>query len=119
MADIYDRPVRREGPVAGAGRSVLGLVAGIVRLLTGLFAAILALHIVLEILGANSDNGLTQFVASAADSLTLGLANLFEVGNETAQVLLSYGIPAIAWLVIGAVIVAILRIFARPRAELV
>lgn len=118
MADIHDRPVRRENPVTAGARGLLGLVAGIVRFVTGLFAAILAVHIVLQILGANPDNGLTQFVANAADSLTLGLANLFEVGNEIAQVILSYGIPAIAWLVIGAVIVAILRIFARPRSGL-
>ncbi|WP_018330514.1 hypothetical protein [Actinomycetospora chiangmaiensis] len=118
MADISDRPVRRENPVTGAARGLLGLVAGIVRFVTGLFAAILVVHVVLEILGANPDNGLTQFVANAADSLTLGLANLFEVGNATVQLVLSYGIPAIAWLVIGAVIVAILRVFARPRSGL-
>ncbi|WP_433800713.1 hypothetical protein [Actinomycetospora sp. CA-084318] len=117
MADLDRRP-RSGNPVTGAVRGVIGLVAGLVRLVTGLFAAILVVHIVLQILGANPDNGLTQFIASAADALTLGLANLFVVGNGTAQVLLSYGIPAIAWLVIGAVVVAILRVFARPRSGL-
>lgn len=117
MADLDRRP-RSGNPVTGAVRGVIGLLAGLVRLVTGLFAAILVVHVVLQILGANPDNGLTQFVANAADSLTLGLANLFEVGNATAQLLLSYGIPAIAWLVIGAVIVAILRVFARPRSGL-
>ncbi|GLZ51205.1 hypothetical protein [Actinomycetospora sp. NBRC 106378] len=117
MADLDRRP-RSGNPVTGAARGLLGLVAGIVRFVTGLFAVILALHIVLRILGANPDNGLTQFVANAADSLTLGLANLFEVGDGTVQLVLSYGIPAIAWLVIGAVIVAILRVIARPRSGL-
>jgi hypothetical protein len=117
MTDLDRRP-RSGNPLTGAVRGVLGLVAGIVRFVTGLFAAILVVHVVLELLGANPDNGLTQFVAGAADSLTLGLATLFEVGNPTVQLVLSYGIPAVAWLVIGAVIVAVLRVFARPRSGL-
>ena len=117
MADLDRRP-RSGNPVAGAARGLLGLVGGIVRFVTGLFAAILVVHIVLVVLGANPDNVAARFVAAAADSLTLGLANLFVVDGPTLQVVLSYGIPALAWLVIGAVIVAILRLVARPRSGL-
>ncbi|MEJ2869706.1 hypothetical protein WCD74_18185 [Actinomycetospora sp. OC33-EN08] len=109
---------RRGSRAGGAVRGVLGLVGGVVRLITGLFAAILVVHVVLVILGANPENTAARLVAAAADALTLGLRDLFLVGNPTAQVLLSYGIPALAWLVIGAVVVGILRLLGRPRSGL-
>ncbi|HEY2225511.1 hypothetical protein [Actinomycetospora sp.] len=105
-------------PIGTAVRGVLGLIAGVVRLVTGLIALVLVLHIVLVILGANPQNGVTQLIAALADSLTLGLRDLFLLGNPTVQVIVSYGLPALLWLAIGAVIVRVLRLFGRPRSGL-
>ncbi|MDL5155019.1 hypothetical protein [Actinomycetospora termitidis] len=109
---------RRGSRAGGAVRGVLGLVGGLVRLVTGLFAAVLVVHIVLVILGANPANGITQLVAALADALTLGLRDLFLLGNPTAQVIVSYGLPALLWLLVGAVVVGILRLLGRPRSGL-
>jgi hypothetical protein len=120
MADIGERPAhptigQRTG---GIIRGALGLLGGLVRLVTGLFAAILVVHIVLVVLGANPANSVTRVVAALADALTLGLRDLFLLGNATVQVIVSYGLPALLWLLIGAVVVGILRLLGRPRSGL-
>lgn len=102
----------------GVVRGVLGLLGGLVRLVTGLFAAVLVLHIVLVVLGANPANAVTRTVAALADSLTLGLRDLFLLGNPTVQVIVSYGLPALVWLAVGAVVVRLLRLLGRPRSGL-
>ena len=110
---------RPTGSRAGSAvRGVLGLVGGLVRLVTGLFATILVVHIVLAVLGANPENTVTRLVALAADALTLGLRDLFLLGDPTVQVIVSYGLPALVWLLVGAVVVGILRLLGRPRSGL-
>jgi hypothetical protein len=109
---------RRPSSGARAAQGLLGLVGTVVRFVTGAAATVLVLHILLTVLGANPLNGVTRFFATVADALTLGLANLFVLANPALQVVVSYGVPAIVWLVIGSVIVAILRRLARPRSGL-
>ena len=110
---------RPSGSVAGSAvRGVLGLVGGLVRLVTGLFATILVVHVVLTVLGANPENTVSRLVAVAADALTLGLRDLFVLGDPTVQVIVSYGLPALVWLLIGGVVVGILRLLGRPRSGL-
>ncbi|MCD2192973.1 hypothetical protein LQ327_06170 [Actinomycetospora endophytica] len=120
MTDLGDRPGSRSiGQRAGGViRGVLGLLGGLVRLVTGLFAAVLIVHIVLVVLGANPDNTVARVITELADSLTLGLQNLFLLGNPTLQVVVSYGLPALVWLAVGAVIVGLLRLLGRPRSGL-
>jgi hypothetical protein len=111
--------VRPTGSRAGSAvRGVLGLVGGLVRLVTGLFATILVVHIVLVVLGANPENTIARLIALAADALTLGLRDLFVLGDPTVQVIVSYGLPALVWLLVGAVVVGILRLLGRPRSGL-
>lgn len=110
---------RPSGSRAGSAvRGVLGLVGGLVRLVTGLFATILVVHVVLTVLDANPENTVTRLVALAADALTIGLRDLFVLGDPTVQVIVSYGLPALVWLLVGAVIVGILRLLGRPRSGL-
>jgi hypothetical protein len=116
MTDLDDR--RGRNPIAGALRGVLGILGGLVRFVTGLFAAVLVVHIVLVVLGANPANAVARVIAAFADALTLGLRDLFVLGNPTLQVIVSYGLPALVWLVIGAVIVGLLRLLGRPRSGL-
>ena len=109
---------RRPSAGARAARGLLGLVGTVVRFVTGAAATVLVVHVLLTVLGANPLNGVTRFFATVADALTLGLANLFVLANPALQVVVSYGVPAIVWLVVGAVIVGILRRIARPRSGL-
>lgn len=104
--------------VGTAVRGVLGLVGSAVRLITGAFAVVLVVHILLTVLGANPLNGVTQFFAAVADALTLGLRDLFVLDGPVLQVVASYGVPALAWLIIGSIVVAVLRAIARPRSGL-
>ena len=107
------------GSRAGSAvQGLLGLVGTVVRLVTGAFATVLVVHILLTVLGANPLNAVTQFFAAVADSLTLGLASLFVLASPALQVVVSYGLPAIVWLVIGSILVGILRALARPRSGL-
>jgi hypothetical protein len=90
----------------------LTLAASVVRILTVIFAAILVIHIVLQVAGANPQNGITTFFADAANNLTLGIGDLFLPASEALRVILNYGIAAIVWLVIGIVIAKILNALA-------
>lgn len=116
MTDLDGR--RGHHSIGGAVRGVLGLVGGVVRLVTGLFAAVLVVHIVLVVLGANPANSVARAIAALANSLTLGLRDLFVLGNPTVQVIVSYGLPALVWLLVGAVLVGLLRLLGRPRSGL-
>lgn len=101
-----------------AAQGLLGIVGSVVRFVTGAFATVLVVHILLTVLGANPLNAVTQFFAVVADALTLGLASLFVLASPTLQVVVSYGVPAIVWLIIGSIVVALLRALARPRSGL-
>jgi hypothetical protein len=90
----------------------LTLLASVVRILTVIFAAILVIHVVLTVASANPENGITTFFAGAANNLTLGIGDLFIPSSEALKVILNYGIAAVVWLVIGAVIARILRALA-------
>ncbi|MGQ0481630.1 MAG: hypothetical protein ACT4O0_11475 [Pseudonocardia sp.] len=80
-----------------------------VRVVCGIFALILVVHIVFTLFEANPQNGITQFVADLSSSLTLGLQNLFTPDDMKIAVLVNYGLAAVVWLVIGAIIVRVLR----------
>lgn len=85
-------------------------IAMIVKVLCTIAAIFLAAHIVFVVGDANPDNGITQFVRSWADYLTLGFQDLFTPEGEKTRVLVNYGIAAIFWLVVGAVASRLLRL---------
>ncbi|MFC7342363.1 hypothetical protein [Saccharopolyspora griseoalba] len=80
----------------------------VVRLAGTVCAALLALHVVLVLGGANPDNGITQFVASAADTLALGFQDLFMPADPQLEVLVNYGAAALFWLLITGIATKIL-----------
>lgn len=88
------------------------LAASVIKILCTIFAAILVIHIVLTVASANPQNGITTFFANAADSLTLGIGDLFLPASESLKVILNYGLAAVVWLVIGAVVARILNALA-------
>jgi hypothetical protein len=88
------------------------LAASVIKILCTIFAAILVIHIVLTVASANPQNGITTFFADAANSLTLGIGDLFLPASESLKVILNYGLAAVVWLVIGAVVARILNALA-------
>lgn len=85
-------------------RKVLTVAASVIRIITVVFAAVLVIHIVLTVGGANPANGITTFFKSFADSLTLGIGDLFLPQSVALQVILNYGLAAVVWLVIGIIV---------------
>jgi hypothetical protein len=95
-----------------AGRT-LSLLASLVRIVTVVFAAVLVVHVVLVVASANPRNGVATTLASAADHLTLGLGDLFAPTSPSLAVVLNYGLPAVVWLIVGAVVSRLLIALAR------
>lgn len=90
-------------------RSGLGIIATIVRIVGLVIVAVLVAHIVLTLLDANPANFLTEYIASWAAQLNLGLGNLFVPEQPKLMVTLNYGVAAILWLVLTTVVVRLLR----------
>jgi hypothetical protein len=90
-------------------RKGLGLLASVVKLIGLIAALILVVHIVFVVAHANPANGLTGFIDQWAQRLTLGLSNLFQLTEPTLAVVVNYGVPAVVWLIVSAVVASVLR----------
>lgn len=84
-------------------------VARVVRLLIWLIVAILVLHGLLVLFGANATNRFATVVRHWANTLSLGLGDILTVPNPPQASAASFGIAAVIWLVIMAVIMGFLR----------
>jgi hypothetical protein len=107
MADETDTDT---GPATRA--RVVGLVAGIVRWAGLLAAVVLVVHVVLTIGDANPNNWITGFFADLADPLVLGFKDLFLSNPDddaNLRVLVNYGLAALFWLVVSAVLSRLIR----------
>jgi hypothetical protein len=93
------------------------IVNAIINFICGLFAVVLALHIVLVLGNANPANGFASFIDSWSSAVSLGLRNLFTPGSLKLRVLFNDGLAAIVWLVIGAVLTYLIRQFALPGPQ--
>ncbi|MEV6912439.1 hypothetical protein [Amycolatopsis sp. NPDC051071] len=93
---------------AGGGRAA-GILASVVRWAGLIFAAILVLHVVFVIGEANPDNGIVSFVRGWADGLLLGFKDLFMPADFKLRVLINYGVAAIFWMVVSAILAKIIR----------
>jgi biotin carboxyl carrier protein len=102
---------RQGGAVAHRGVSS---VATLLRVLGVVVAAILVVHILLVVLGANPANPVASMLAHAAGVLSLGMGGLFAPGNPELALVVNYGIAAVLWIVITSIVVAVLRRIA-PR----
>ena len=102
----------RRGSGVGAGRWADGL-ATVIRAVAAIFAVILVVHIVLVLGSANPDNGITKLIGDLARPLALGFKDLFSPDNPKTLVLVNFGLAAIFWLVLGALLAWVVRRFAR------
>ena len=92
----------------------VGMVCTIITVITGIFAVVLGVHIVLVLGSANIANGVASIAEGFADGIRLGLTGLFTPGNSKVATLLNEGLAAILWLVIGALLTYLIRRFALP-----
>ncbi|MDV6011754.1 hypothetical protein F8178_04555 [Haloechinothrix sp. LS1_15] len=92
-------------------------VNGIIRIVCGLFAAILAINIVLVAANANFGNPFAQFVSQWASGVSLGLDNLFLTRHHKLQIALNQGLAAILWLIIGVLLTTFLSRVVLPGPE--
>lgn len=96
--------------------SGVGIVASVVRWVGLVFAAILVLHVIFTVGSANPGNGIVSWVQGWADSLSLGFKDLFEPNDAKLRVLVNYGIAALFWLIVSAIVARIIRRVFAPSA---
>jgi len=85
------------------------LISRVVSAIFGVIALILILHIVFVLVGANSGNGLVGGLADLAGVLAWGFKNLFTNANDKLATVLNYGLAALVYLAIGAVLARLFR----------
>jgi hypothetical protein len=89
--------------------TTVSFVAWVVRWAGLIFATILVLHVIFEIGEANTVNGIVSFVTAWAKPLSLGFKDLFQPSDPKLSVLVNYGIAAIFWLIVSAVLAKVVR----------
>ncbi|NJP99633.1 hypothetical protein [Streptomyces zingiberis] len=80
--------------------------ASAIRLVADVAAGILVLWIVMYLLDANRANDLVSFVREAALWLSGWAQGLFTVDLDWLQVVLTFGLPALVYLIIGHALAA-------------
>jgi uncharacterized protein YggT (Ycf19 family) len=91
------------------------IVARIVSAIFFLIVGIIVLGILFYIFGANPANPVVNFVAQAADFLVTPFRFIFLLANNNAQVAINWGIGALIYLVVGALITGVLSAGRRRR----
>ena len=82
--------------------SVITTIAGIV-------AGIIILGIVLVLIKANPNNQIVDFILDVGRFLTTPFHNLFPQDNPRQDILVNWGIAAIVYLILGALIARLAR----------
>jgi hypothetical protein len=85
---------------------------GAARVITGigaLFALIEVVYILLVLFGANAGNAFYKFVQSIANPLALFFPGLFTTHSHDWNVILTYGLAAVFWLVVTGFIARFIR----------
>ena len=103
---------RNSFDAARARVRIVGVLSTVIRWIGTIAAALLAVHVVLIVGGANPENGITQFVARWAEPLALGFPGLFQPADPALQVLVNYGIAAVFWLIVTSLAVRIVQALA-------
>ena len=105
-ADSERQPSRTAGETRAR---ITGIVASVVRWIGLLFAVVLVVHILLTVGSANPANGITRFFADWADPIALGFRDLFTPSDPKLLVLVNYGIAALFWLIVSALLAKAIR----------
>jgi hypothetical protein len=94
---------------AAASRKAIGLVLTVIRVIGLVIIAILVIHILLTVFGANPANSFATFIRDGANTFSLGLTDLFQPPNRNLAVGLNYGIAALLWLIIMSIVLGLVR----------
>jgi hypothetical protein len=84
-------------------------LSGLVRWVGLILAAVLVLHVIFVIGDANAANGIVSFVKGWAQSVSLDFKDLFVPTDPKLGVLVNYGVAAIFWLVVSAIVAKVIR----------
>ncbi len=90
--------------------SVMLAIARIIRVLTGIAAAIIVAAILLKVFGANPANTVVHDVHDVAQTLVGPFKNLFSIKNPKVSIAVNWGLAALAWLIVGGFVA---RLIAR------
>lgn len=86
----------------------------VIQVVCYVFAAVLAIHIVLIIGNANAGNGFFQFINSWSGGITLGFDDLFVPDNYKFRIVLNEGLAAIVWIIVGIVLSTLVKRLVMP-----
>ncbi|GAA3665393.1 hypothetical protein GCM10022224_032090 [Nonomuraea antimicrobica] len=103
------RPARPGGPVVTPWRRLVGAVAYVVSLVSRVTALALLLYAAFTVFRANPANVWYQFAETLATWSSLGLANLFQLGDPRWTTLVNYGLAALVWLIAGSALAGLIR----------
>ena len=96
--------------MANAGtRRAFGAVASLLRIVGWVIVAILVIHILLTVFDANPANQFATFIRAGANMFSLGLTDLFTQLDPKMAVAVNYGLAALVWLIVTAIVVGLVR----------
>jgi hypothetical protein len=88
---------------------IVNFSAGVVRWVTAVFAAVLAVHILLTLGNTNPESTITVCFRHSSEVLVLGFGSLFTPKDATLGVLLGNGLAVLFWLLVGRLTSGLLR----------
>ncbi len=95
---------------AGTGvRRGAGALASLLNIIGLLIVLVLVLYVALTLLNANFANSFAAAIKNLADTFDLGMSNLFLPADPKVRVALNYGVAAVVWFVITAVVTRLVR----------
>ncbi|MFC4119172.1 hypothetical protein [Nonomuraea zeae] len=103
------RPARPGGAPVTAWHRIVSALAYAVKVASRVAALALVLYALFSVFRANPANIWYQFVESLASSLSLGLANLFQLADPRWTTLVNHGLAAIVWLIAGSALAGLIR----------
>ncbi len=85
------------------------MISRVISAIFGVIALILILHIVLVLVGANAGSGLVGGLADVAGIFAWGFKSLFTNANYKLETFLNYGLAAVVYLAVGALLHRLFR----------
>jgi hypothetical protein len=83
-------------------------VARLIRAVAGIVAAVLVVGIVLRLVGANPANSIVSDIHDAGSWLAGPFKNVFTVKNAKEAIALNWGLAALVYLIVGALLAGLI-----------
>jgi hypothetical protein len=103
MASYRNRPA-----YADTGLGARFALARAISTVASLVAAVIVLAIVLQLLGANSTNGIVHAIHRAGSWLSAPFHGLFSLNNGNLQMAVNWGLAAIVYRAVGRLIARVI-----------